>query len=244
MNEVTSSNSAEKYPSTRSSTVINLLAAINQANSYLEIGIKKGRTFKSVNIDQKDGVDPSFEFNHKEYTNSDRRLFECTSDEFFIHHADRKYDIIFVDGLHTFQQTARDFFSSLTYSHERTLWVIDDVIPQDIFSAHTRQDEAVRVRHTHGLKSIGWHGDVFKLVALLHDYLPAFNYLTLVDHANPQMIVWQQPRVNFVPMFRGFEEIERLDYYWLLRNKKIFNIYQQTDEALQAIKLNSNLSKS
>jgi len=227
MSENTPSNSAER---------INRLATITQANSYLEIGVQKGSTFKNVNIDHKDGVDPSFKFIHKEYANSDRRLFECTSDEFFLHHADRKYDIIFIDGLHTFQQTARDFLSSLAFSHERTVWVIDDVFPEDIFSAHPRQDEAVSVRLAHGCASKAWQGDVFKIVALLHDYLPTFNYLTLADHANPQAFAWQQPRVNFAPLFRGLEEIERLDYYWLLRNTGILNICRRTDEALQVIK--------
>ena len=73
---------------------------------YLEIGVWHGDTFKDINTNNKDGVDPN-QYCECSYVN-----YKMTSDEFFKNHINKKYDIIFIDGLHTAYQVSKDIFNS------------------------------------------------------------------------------------------------------------------------------------
>jgi len=61
--------------------IINSLAKINQADTYLEVGVKGGHTFSKITITNKTAVDPIFRFNFK---SMDKRFHQTTSDEFFL----------------------------------------------------------------------------------------------------------------------------------------------------------------
>ena len=88
--------------------IINGLIAKNNYKSYLEIGINEPSpdtrrwNWTDVQIETKHGVDPNVDTTYK-----------MTSDEFFAKHVPQKYDIIFVDGLHLFEQVHRDILNSL-----------------------------------------------------------------------------------------------------------------------------------
>ena len=69
-------------------------------SSYLEIGCFEDETFNKINIDKKVGVDPN--------SGGNVRL---TSDNFFKINKDT-FDIIFIDGLHTFEQVKK---TSITF---------------------------------------------------------------------------------------------------------------------------------
>ena len=44
------------------------------------------------------------------------------------------FDLIFLDDF-TFDQTLRDFISSLALCHPNTIWLIDDTVPTDAIAA-------------------------------------------------------------------------------------------------------------
>ena len=48
---------------------------------------------------------------------------------------ERPFDLIFLDGLHTYSQTLRDFRASQALAHSRTVWLIDDTVPSDPIAA-------------------------------------------------------------------------------------------------------------
>ena len=149
------------------------LARELQLKSYLEIGVKYGRTFNNFNLSEKDAVDPKFMFDTRPYEKELIRFFSVTSDEFFLKfHNNKKYDLIFIDGLHTFEQTFRDFCSALSAMHDNTIIILDDVYPSDIFSAHPNQDSTYlfRDRHDPTKKERAWHGDVYKVIFAIHDF--------------------------------------------------------------------------
>jgi hypothetical protein len=75
-------------------------------NSYLEIGVWEGSTFKHIRTTNKDGVDPG------QYCDSAFVNYKTTSDDFFQNHIKRKYDIVFIDGLHTAYQVSKDIYNS------------------------------------------------------------------------------------------------------------------------------------
>jgi hypothetical protein len=228
--------SEEHFPSTHSSRRINALATALKAQKYLEIGVWRGKTFMNVLVRNKDGVDPQFEFDTNSYQSDVVSFFPTTSDVFFTHHASKKYDLIFLDGLHTFEQTLRDFCSSLSFSHKRTVWLIDDTVPSDIFSVHRNPQVAVQTRAAHGIKNTSWHGDVFKLVPFIHDFFPQMNYVTVKNGIeNPQTLVWFGPRKAFSPQFNRLESIERIDYFQFRELERIYNFYLNENDVVAEI---------
>ena len=87
--------------------IINSLIKKNNYKTYLEIGVntpaQPGYSHTSVEIDTKHGVDPNVD-----------TTFKMTSDDFFVQNKN-SYDIVFVDGLHIFDQAHRDIVNSLNF---------------------------------------------------------------------------------------------------------------------------------
>lgn len=218
-----------------SSTTVEQLGAIasaRSAKSYLEIGVYEGDTFlNATRFDLRHGVDPHFRLDVAAHRSDSLVFFEATSDDFFTHHADptQKYDVIFLDGLHTFEQTFRDFCASLAHSHDRTVWLIDDVYPSDVFSSHPDQTAAYRYRALHGGESVAWHGDVYKVVFAIHDLFPNLSYRTIEDDGNPRTVVIRRQRQNFAPAFESLEQISRMTYYDFIEHTELMNLAKGRD---------------
>jgi hypothetical protein len=218
--------------STWSDRRIREICAITGARSYLEIGVNKGETFNVVNMPEKDAVDPKFLFDTASYANDTVRFFEITSDEFFTSpHGKPAYDLFFLDGLHTFEQTLRDFLSALTRSHHRTVYLIDDTVPSDVYSSLNDLQAAYSFR----AKAVGqamhydWHGDVYKTVLALHDFFPTLDFATITDGGNPQTLVWHERRRNFAPMLNDLEKISRATYFDVPRYQDAFHFMSEQD---------------
>lgn len=204
---------------------VNRIAEHVDATSYLEIGVDKGKTFNNLKFPRQIAVDPHFGFNVEEFQRDGVEFVETTSDEFFINR-DRslRFDICFLDGLHTFQQCFRDFCNTLTCAHPRTVWLIDDVLPSDVYSALPVASEARGFRRKAGGISNAWHGDVFKLLFMIHDFFPTLSYVTLSNGGNPQAMIWQTPRSIFIPALGTVEAIERLDYFEMMKREVVLNL--------------------
>jgi len=204
---------------------INQIAKHVGARSYLEIGVFRGKTFNALDFERKVAVDPRFQFDVADYQREGIEFHQMPSDQYFTRHGlSRTFDIIFLDGLHTFQQTLRDFCNSLACAHDQTVWLIDDVLPVDVYSAWPNQTEALKFRRQAGGEGWAWHGDVYKVVFAIHDFFPMYSYVTLGGRGNPQAIVWKAPRVDFTPIFDSIEAIERLSYFDLLKRQEILKV--------------------
>jgi hypothetical protein len=92
---------------------------------YLEIGVQHGATFNKVNSINKDAVDPCI------YGEYDFINFKMLSDEFFSKHITKKYDIIFIDGLHTAFQVSKDIYNSINNLNNGGFLILDDVFPHN-----------------------------------------------------------------------------------------------------------------
>lgn len=104
--------------------IINTLIKKNGYKTYLEIGVRDGGCFEKIKAEYKDGVDP----------NPIRRAiklveYKITSDVFFSS-TDRKWDIIFIDGLHECEQVLRDIKNSLKHLNQGGAIVCHDMSPQ------------------------------------------------------------------------------------------------------------------
>lgn len=191
---------------------INALAKIISATSYLEIGVFEGINFNQIEIPYKVGVDPLFLFNVEEYADETTIFHKMTSDKFFSDSAPTygKFDLIFLDGLHTFEQTFRDFCASIGYSHDRTIWLIDDTRPNSWFASFRRKKLTRGVRKLLGIKTGNWMGDVFKVVFAIHDFFPQYRYVTFPGLS--QTVIWTEPRRNFSPTWNSLGKISRMGY--------------------------------
>jgi hypothetical protein len=131
------------------------------------------------------------------------------------------YDLIFIDGLHTFEQVTRDFTNALMRSHRRSVFLIDDTLPNDVFSAERTAERAFEHRKASGDENTSWHGDVFKFVFFIHDFWPSLNFRTYYGSGNPQTLVWRGNDVSRVPILNDMERISRLTYFDLQENLKV-----------------------
>jgi hypothetical protein len=199
-----------------------------QLDKYLEIGVWKGDTFFSVDSVYRTGVDPGFLFDVAKHTDSKTRLIASSSDDFFSKlELSEKFDVIFLDGLHTFEQTYRDFLNTLQHAHPSTVWIIDDTLPSDIYSSLRDQAVSLSARKEAGLSGSAWHGDVFKTIVTIHDFHQGFDYRTIVGSGNPQTLLWQSRSFRRAPLFNSFEAISRLDYFNLLRNQSLLRCAEE-----------------
>lgn len=130
--------------------IINGLIQKNGYTSYLEIGVntpaQPGWSHDSINIATKHGVDPN---------RAVHATFPVPSDEFFAQHVKQKYDIVFVDGLHIFEQAYRDIVNSLHCLNPKGTIVVHDCKP--VKEVTQRRERASDV----------WHGDVWKAILKL-----------------------------------------------------------------------------
>lgn len=217
---------------------INAAAVVNNARRYLEIGVFEGETFRDVDIEFKDGVDPAFAFDPGPWASDRVRLFPQTSDEFWNSGNPATYDLIFIDGLHTFEQTIRDLICSMRFSHPRTIWLIDDTLPCDVFSAIPDKARSFRERGRAGLPGLPWHGDVFKLVFAIHDFMPVLSYATIVGSGNAQTLAWYSPRRDFKAEVNNWEVISRMTFFDIDSHLWLFNVM---DEEAALLTLRSQL---
>jgi hypothetical protein len=187
-------------------------------STYLEIGVKKGKTFHQVPFQYKDAVDPKFGFTPEDSAHT--KYFQEGSDQYFERHAgDRTFDLIFIDGLHHWEQALRDFENALSHVHERSLIVVDDVYPCDEFSVMRDQEAAIAARLKAAPNSKyakAWHGDVFKTAFAIHDHFPQVDYLTIdQDFGNPQMFCWLEKgtgRKRALPELSALSEFTFADF--------------------------------
>lgn len=139
------------------SEVINGIIDRYQLNNpyYLEIGVWGGVTFREIRTIHKDGVDPE-QYCACEYVN-----YKMTSDDFFKEHISKKYDIIFIDGLHTAYQVSKDIFNALNHLNDGGWIILDDVFPHSEY-----EQEPLNLTKT-GPQT----GDVWKAVYHVFDTL-------------------------------------------------------------------------
>jgi hypothetical protein len=204
------------------------ICSMISVSRYLEVGVSHGKTFNALDIPFKDAVDPKFKFDTVAQTRPGVNFHEVASDDFFSK-LDRsvKYDLIFLDGLHTFEQTYRDFCNCLQHIHEGSVIVIDDTFPNDVFSSIPNQRLCTELRDSFGVPGVAWHGDVYKTIFAIHDYHPGFNYRTIIGSGNIQTILWQSKCGWRSPSFKSLEEISRLTYIELLRFQSLMEPCQE-----------------
>ena len=107
---------------------------------YLEIGCDDNICFKSIPVINKIGVDPDRGGNVKD-----------TSDNFFKNNKN-KFDVIFIDGLHIYEQCRKDVINSLKVLDKNGYIFLHDLTPRN-----WAEENVTR------LKNPLWTGDIWKV---------------------------------------------------------------------------------
>lgn len=121
--------------------LVNLLGHDRIEGDYLEIGCDRDELFDAVAMANRTGVDPNR-----------GGTVRAESDQFFATDQ-RKFDVIWIDGLHTYDQIRRDVVNSMR-ALKAGGWVgIHDLLPRNWIEAYSPR-----------LYSEGaWSGDVWKV---------------------------------------------------------------------------------
>lgn len=129
-------------------------AFINKAVSnydncrYLEIGVANNQVFNSIplKIENKYGVDPIEGGNYR-----------MTSDIFFKENSNIKFDVIFIDGLHEYEQCQKDCLNAMKHLNEGGIIFFHDFLPKSYLEENVPR------------KQIAWTGDVWKVGVELYN---------------------------------------------------------------------------
>ena len=140
--------------------------------TYVEIGIEYGHSLgcarpptRAIGVDPEPSIQTPFK--------TETHIFCETSDAFFANERltplldGRPLDFAFIDGLHLFEQTLKDFINLEPHCGSNSVILVHDTSPLDA-SIQTR---------TRTTKF--WAGDVWKIVPCLRHYRPDLNIITI-----------------------------------------------------------------
>lgn len=140
--------------------LVNLLLADRTAGDYLEIGCASNLLFDAVMAANKTGVDPVSGGTHR-----------LTSDTYFRDNPHARFDVIFIDGLHHYEQVHRDIVHALAAVRVGGWIALHDMLPRDWIEEHVPQISTSR-----------WTGDGWK-VAFELAQTPGLEFrLMAIDH--------------------------------------------------------------
>jgi len=208
--------------------IINHLIKKNNYKSYLEVGYYKGWSFDRVECDQKTAVDPnpcktpeqenwiSGSF-HVEPVENLSFIVKKTSDQFFVELlSDKKYDIIFIDGLHESSQVDKDIQNALKHLNPGGTIVMHDCSPDKYELTTTGIDGC-------------WTGDVYKSFINFTTGGRCDFYVVDTDYG-----------VGVIQNYVGLPQSMKLDYQWLefdIQRKQLLNLISP-EEFLEREKIN------
>jgi hypothetical protein len=156
--------------------IIQSIIDAKKAINYLEIGVQNGANFFRIHAQHKVAVDPSFTFFNlrtfglslKYNRSKSSKYYRCSSDDYFSQHRfPPLFDVIFIDGLHTFEQSLKDVLNALNRLSDTGVVILHDCNPPTAMEAYP----AKSWQHVARLRLPGWSGvwcgEVWKTIVYL-----------------------------------------------------------------------------
>ena len=215
---------------------IQRLIDLTGASTYLEIGVQRGLTFLEVKADRCIAVDPAFLFDTSQHSAPGREFHEVPSDDYFrALPRQASFDVVFIDGLHTFEQTYRDLCHAISRTSTDAVYLVDDVWPPDVYGSLETHDDTMRFRKIGtGQSKGGWMGDVYKVTFAVHDFHLTLNYRTILNEGNGQTLMWHASGVTRNPVFNSLETISRLSWFEMRDHAAMMQVSTE-EEAFAAL---------
>lgn len=149
------------------SSVIQSILNRRQNTRYLEVGVFVGHNFFQIDADYKVAVDPVSRIPKVTDLREFEHYYPLTSDDFFEKNpdscVDEGFDVVLIDGLHTYEQSKQDVLNSLDHLREGGVIIMHDCNPQSKAAAHHDLTEASQMDDYVGF----WNGDVYKTIVWL-----------------------------------------------------------------------------
>lgn len=159
------------------------VVAAADSRSYLEIGCYTDRCFSRIQVPRKVGVDPLA-----------GGTIRSTSDAFFSSNTET-FDLVFIDGLHVYEQVLRDIRNALRVLTPQGIIVVHDCLPLNWAAQHPREfvDR--------------WNGDVWKAFVEVRTWPHVDAATCLIDHGlglivprpNTDMLDFAPPSFSTLP---------------------------------------------
>ena len=182
--------------------IIQNIITKNKYKKYLEIGCDNDENFSKINVQNKIGVDPL-----------KGGTLRMTSDDFFKKN-EINFDVVFLDGLHTYEQTIKDINNSLKFLKKNGVILIHDCLPKKIWN------QIVPRIYGH------WNGDVWKAIVHSRTYEYADTYTCKVDHGLGVILKRKNSdRLELVK--KNFKNLKFADYF--NNHKKFMNPISHED---------------
>ena len=176
--------------------LIEYLIKKNNYKNYLEIGCDKNQLFSKVNIGNKIGVDPVSGGNVRK-----------TSDDFFKENKS-SFDIVFIDGLHTYEQVKKDILNSVNCLLDEGIILVHDCMPDSL-----GKQAVPRYK-------MQWNGDVWKAIVDLRQQENLEIYTCEIDQGigiiskkkNTSILKLDKPinKLKFKDYFNNYKEYMRV----------------------------------
>ena len=156
-------------------------------SDYLEIGCDQDQLFSKIKIQNKVGVDPSSGGNVRK-----------TSDEFFKEN-ENKFDIVFIDGLHTYEQVKKDILNSLKCLKENGIILVHDCMPDSL-----SKQAVPRYK-------MKWNGDVWKAIVDLRQREDLEIYTCEIDEGIG--IITKRKNTSILKLDKPVKKLKFKDYF-------------------------------
>ena len=156
-------------------------------SDYLEIGCDQDQLFSKVKIKNKTGVDPTNGGNIRK-----------TSDEFFKENK-KKFDIIFIDGLHTYNQVKKDILNSINCLKDEGIVLVHDCMPDSL-----SKQAVPRYR-------MSWNGDVWKAIVDLRQNENLEIYTCKIDQGIG--VIKKKRNSSILKLEKNIKDLKFKDYY-------------------------------
>ena len=182
--------------------IINKIKKKKKFKSYLEIGCQSDVNFSKIIIKNKIGVDPQSGGTHR-----------MTSDDFFKQNKST-FDLIFIDGLHVYEQVLKDIENSLKVLNDNGVILIHDCLPAKIWHQTIPQ--------THS----SWNGDVWKSIVKSRTRIDIDTYTIEADQGLG-LILKRENKDLLVDKIENFKNLKFRDYY--IHHKKFMRIIDEND---------------
>ena len=167
--------------------LIDYLIQKNKFENYLEIGCDDDQLFSKVNIRNKIGVDPVSGGNIRK-----------KSDDFFSTNKD-KFDLIFIDGLHVYEQVKKDILNSLKFLNENGMILVHDCLPDSL-----SKQAVPRYK-------MKWNGDVWKAIVDLRQREDLEIYTCEIDEGIG--IITKKKNTSILKLDKPVKKLKFKDYF-------------------------------
>jgi hypothetical protein len=154
---------------------------------YLEIGCDRDQLFSRIKLKNKIGVDP--------YSGGNVRK---TSDDFFLEN-NKTFDLVFIDGLHTYAQVKKDILNSVKFLNTNGIILVHDCLPD------TMSKQAVP-RY-----KMQWNGDVWKAIVDLRQNPNLDIYTCEMDQGIG--IIKKNNNTSILKLSTEIDKLKFKDYY-------------------------------